>query len=948
MAKGPGIDKALWARLDPLLDEALELAPAERAAWLARLPTHHADLRDLLGDLLARADRSADRELIDTAPRLALDDDTASAPAGARHAAGERVGPYRLVSELGRGGMGAVWLADRDDGLMQRRVALKLPFGPFHGDLPARIARERQILASLDHPHIARLYDAGVAADGQPYLALELVEGERIDQYCERRSLGVPARLALFVQAARAVAQAHAQLVVHRDIKPSNLLVDAGGQVKLLDFGIARLLDDAGQEPRDVTQQGSRVLTPDYASPEQIAGLPVGIGSDVYSLGVLLFELLTGTRPYRLKRDTRAALEEAIIAAEIPRPSDAAVSPALRRALRGDLDTIVAKAMKKPVGERYASVAALADDVERHLTQRPVLARPDGLGYRTRRFVVRNAVAVGTAAVLLLTVLGGAGAALWQARVAIAERQRAEDVKDFIVAIFRGASPYEGNGTQALTAIDLLKQADKKLATTLPGRGSVRVEVSNMIADSLLGLGAAEAAEPVAERAVEEAARDLPPDHLQHLRALAIRSQIYRARGRTKEARADLERLIPALRAAGDDHAPELASALMDRALVAIDVAAYAEAERAAEEGMALADARLPANHPQRVANAITLATAYRVAGKFELARDVGKRALDLAVAVHGAVPHMRVLEARGIYGRALADTGDLARGVAMLQAAADDTRALTGTHSMQLGMRVQNIVDYRLDLGELDLADANAEEALKVLGSVLAADSLPVALTVHTRAMAHLARRRFDEALAHATRAIALLERAAGPAHERTMNAHTTAALASMGLGDLDGAAARLGRVDVVVAKLPAGHALRQRVALALGTLAQRRGDAATALARVQPLVDAQTTTPKAERIRMRARVVIGEVQLDAGDAQAATASFEAALRDFERLEVRVTPARADALIGLGRARLAVGDAAGAVRAFEPASAFWREFDRDSPAAAQAGEWLGRARAAS
>jgi len=948
MGNGAGIDKALWSRLDPLLDEALELAPNDRAAWLAGMPAAHADLKPLLADLLARAGRTAGPELVDTLPRLALDDDTASAPGRARHAAGEPVGPYRLLSELGRGGMGAVWLADRADGLMQRRVALKLPFGPFHGDLPVRIAREREILASLDHPHIARLYDAGVAADGQPYLALELVDGERIDRYCGARGLDVPARLALFVQAARAVAHAHAQLVVHRDIKPSNLLVDAGGQVKLLDFGIARLLDDAGQSQRDLTQQGARVLTPDYASPEQIAGLPVGTGSDVYSLGVLLFELLTGARPYRLKRDTRAALEEAILGADVPRPSDVA-GPSLRRALRGDLDTIVEKALKKKVSERYASVTALADDVERHRSMRPVLARPDGAGYRARKFVVRNAVAVSTASVVLLTVLAGAGVALWQARVAIAERQRAEDVKDFIAAIFREASPYDGSGTKTLSAIDLLKQADKKLAATLPGRSGARVELSNMIGESLLALGDAEAADPVIQRAVAEAEQALPATHRQTLRAFMLRSQILRLRGRPQQARDDMDRVLTALRHGGEALAPDLVTALAHRTLVAIDIGAYADAEAAAREGAELSAARLAERDPQRVTSAVLLALAYRYTKKFELARESGERAYRLAIAVHGeAVPHPRVIEARSVFARALADSGDLMRGVAMLQSAADETRALVGANTMQVGALMQNLVDYRLDLGELDLADANAAEATTILGALLSAESLPHALTVHTRALAHLARHRFADALAQADRAATVLERIAGPAHEATLAAHTTAAQASLGLGDLDAAADRLGRVVPGMAALTPGSALPARLALARGMLAQRRGDAAAARAHLQPLADSRSPAPKAQRARMRARALIGELDLDGGDAAAAATSFDVALREFERLESRVTPARADVLVGLGRARLDRGDAPGAVAVLEQASAFWREFDSRSPAAARAAEWLARARGGS
>jgi len=435
MDKGLDIDAQTWSRVSPLLDQALDLQPQQRAAWLDALPPPEDELKGLLRDLLARAGCVETDALLAELPKFDAVDDNGN-PANAdqdgtpgTHATGDTVGPYRLVRELGVGGMGVVWLASRADGLMQRSVALKLPHGPFRGDLAARIAREREIIATLDHPHIARLYDAGVAADGQPFLALEHVDGQPIDRYCDERHLGVAARLRLFVQAANAVAHAHAQLVVHRDIKPSNLLVDAHGQVKLLDFGIAKLLAEGLSDAPDLTQQGIRALTPDYASPEQIAGLAVGTRSDVYSLGVLLFELLTGSRPYRLKRNSRAALEEAILAAEAPRPSDAVSEPALRRALRGDLDTIVLKALNKPVDERYASVEALVADVHRHLNHQPVLARPDSAAYRLRRFLRRRRAAVGAWAAVTIALLAGTGLALWQAKEAEQQRDAALQAK---------------------------------------------------------------------------------------------------------------------------------------------------------------------------------------------------------------------------------------------------------------------------------------------------------------------------------------------------------------------------------------------------------------------------------------------------------------------------------------------------------------------------------------
>jgi serine/threonine-protein kinase len=323
--------------------------------------------------------------------------------------------------------MGTVWLADRVDGTLKRKVALKLPHqglsGPF---LAQRLARERDILAALDHPNIARIYDAGVAEDGQPFLALEYVEGTPIDSFCVEHALSLQGRLELFGQVCRAVAHAHAHLVLHRDLKPSNILVTTDGQVRLLDFGVAKLLQENAPAPEtELTQLGGRVLTPEYASPEQISGQPLTTASDVYSLGVVLYELLTGQRPYRVTRKSMSALEEAILTTEPLRPSRV-VRSEMRRLLAGDLDTIVLVALRKSPTARYRTVSALLDDIERSRTARPVLARSDSTWYRMQKFVRRHRVLVSASGAVLLAVLLGAGAALWQARRARLEAARAE------------------------------------------------------------------------------------------------------------------------------------------------------------------------------------------------------------------------------------------------------------------------------------------------------------------------------------------------------------------------------------------------------------------------------------------------------------------------------------------------------------------------------------------
>ncbi len=468
------------ATLNDLLDTALDLPAGERARWLETLPGEYDSLKPRLRALLERAAEVETSDFLGTLPKIDL-----GATVRSSETAGDLVGPYRLVRELGTGGMGTVWLAEGHDGALRRRVALKLIRAHTSRDVLAeRMARERDILAALEHPHIARLYDAGVSDKGIPYLALEYVEGEPIIDYC--RKLDTRARVRLFLQVAEAVAYAHAKLVVHRDLKPANILVTADGQVHLLDFGIAKLLDEGRALETHLTRAGGRAFTPEYASPEQLLGEPLTISSDLYSLGVTFYEALTGQRPYRLKRASLGALEDAVLAADPPRPSEVAEGGA-RRALQGDLDTIALKALKKKPFERYATVNAFADDLHRYLDGRPVLARPDSVWYRTRKFVSRHRLTVGAGvAVVLAITIGGVAAmvqgieagrqrdeasrqheeaakqrdeAARQRDVAFAQQRRAQAYSDFMGVLLQDA----GAGDRPLKPTELLDRGVQML-----------------------------------------------------------------------------------------------------------------------------------------------------------------------------------------------------------------------------------------------------------------------------------------------------------------------------------------------------------------------------------------------------------------------------------------------------------------------------------------------------
>jgi serine/threonine protein kinase/Tfp pilus assembly protein PilF len=402
-----------------LLDEALPLDDAGRRRWLDTLPEEYQDLlAPLRQALLSEFHESPDGKNFATFLESADEQAGRVEPTGLNP--GERVGPYELIRLLGAGGMAEVWLAKRADGAFNREVALKLPsMTRVRRDLEERFARERDILASLEHPHIARLYDAGIDPHGLPYLSMEYVQGELLTDWCDAQRLDIRARLRLFLQVLEAVQYAHERHVIHRDLKPSNILVTKTGQVRLLDFGIATLLDNgevAGKTP--LTTVYGHALTPIYSSPELIRGDPVTAKSDIYSLGVVLFELLTGDRPYRLNAGaSRAILEHAIAAAEVHKPSTQIVQQAwsvrgvtheqLTRQLRGDVDRIVLKSLEKEPQVRYASAAAMADDVQRYLDGKPITAQPPRLSYRLGKFLRRNrlVVSVGAGAAILVLAM---------------------------------------------------------------------------------------------------------------------------------------------------------------------------------------------------------------------------------------------------------------------------------------------------------------------------------------------------------------------------------------------------------------------------------------------------------------------------------------------------------------------------------------------------------------
>ncbi|REJ85514.1 MAG: hypothetical protein DWQ36_03060 [Acidobacteria bacterium] len=517
-------------RIVELFGDVLDRPESEREEYLNQATVEDPKLRaEVLALLSAHRDAAGTDAVLDGAGVIELLDRDDERP--------RRVGPYRLVSLLGRGGMGTVYLAERDDGEFEQRVALKLVNHGMESQAVQRFVNERQILARLQHPLIARLHDGGLSEDGRPYFAMELVEGRPLTEYCDRHRLPVTRRLELFQDVCRAVQHAHANLVVHRDLKPSNILVSDDGAVKLLDFGIARLLDEAGA---GITRTGQRLLTPHYAAPEQLSGEPITVATDVYGLGLVLYELLTGRRPFaagtgpesvalaRLRGDAERPSSSLIrrsatgstggdsgsASADPGREGRSQVdelesicrarstSPErLRRRLAGDLDAICLRALEREPARRYGSVASLLADVERHLSGLPVEARRGTVRYRAIKFVKRNRIGVLAAALVMLSILAGLAGTSWQARKARIEAERAVAVKEFVLDLFRRASPNVARGEDP-TASQLLAQGGERIEEELAGQPELRVEMLSVLGEVNFELGNFDAARALYERAL--------------------------------------------------------------------------------------------------------------------------------------------------------------------------------------------------------------------------------------------------------------------------------------------------------------------------------------------------------------------------------------------------------------------------------------------------------------
>jgi serine/threonine-protein kinase len=720
-----------WQEVDAIFAEVLERPRDERQAFLDEACGDDASLRAEVGRLLAADERAAG---------------FLERPAGLETAAGEeeplRLGPYRLLHRIGSGGMGTVYLARRDDEQYERLVAVKI----LHSGLEAtevyhRFLAERQILARLEHPNIARLYDGGSTEEGRPFLVLELIEGLPVDVYCDRHRLTVDQRLDLFRRICGAVQYAHQNLLVHRDIKPANILVTQEGEPKLLDFGIAKQLEPGAEESGAMTRTGLRVMTPSYASPEQVKGEAITTASDVYSLGVLLYELLVGRSPYRLMSALPHEIERAICDQEPERPSqalfraDAAaedrpsspspISPiapealatarstrpqALSRRLRGDLDNVLLMALRKEPGRRYPSVAKLAQDLESHLRSLPVTARPDTFLYRTRKFARRHRAAVATAAAVVLLVAGFVASLIAQGRQLARERDKARYTLSFLVDTFRQADPFHTRG-ERLTAQEILDQGARRVSRELASQPDVQAALMDAIGQADLGLGRVDRAAPLLEGALAVRRRTLGPGSLEVARSLEQVAAVRFQRSDLKGSEALLRQSLALKRRRLGNDDVEVARTL-NQLGETVATGGPRRAEPLHQQALAIARKVEGAEGPTLAASLIALARRADERGDYPAAERLFSQGLAMETRLLGE-ENPDVIHHQSAYASLLLGQGKFKESEAVLRRTLAVERRIVGEGHPDLAGLYNDLAVTRQAQGDLPGAEALYRQAL-------------------------------------------------------------------------------------------------------------------------------------------------------------------------------------------------------------------------------------------
>ncbi len=692
-----------------LVKSAIERKPAARSAFLDEECRSDPAMRAEIESLLDQQD-GASRFIEIPALHLAAESFIRES---AFHA-GQTIGDYEIISLIGSGGMGEVYLAH--DCELDRKVALKLVRRPLaSGDMLRHFKREEHLLASLNHPNIAQLYGSGLTADGVPFFVMEYVEGQRLDDYCNERHLGTEERLQLFRKVCSAVAYAHQRLVIHRDLKPANVRVTGGGEPKLLDFGIAKLIDVDESQRSGMTLTLQGVMTPEYASPEQVRGESMTTASDVYSLGVVLYELLTSQRPYRLTNLKPHQIAQAITDQEPTRPG------LLRHELAGDLETILLMALRKEPERRYSSVGQFSEDIRRYLAGRPIAARKDTWSYRSAKFVQRHRLGVTAATLVLLTLLSGIVATSWEERTARQEKAKAESISAFLEKILNYSNPYlnpYGSDGRVTTISEVLDEAARRLGDgAFADEPEVRAELERIIGASYLSQGKLQLGRKHLQKFVQLVGSSYGPDDPRRVRASAMQAMLLFADGKIMAAEKLYRQMLPQMRVErrrGTITAYALSDALCNLAYIRRTEGDSGEAESLFREALVLGPQLRPELRYLLGVTRSTLASTLADEGKFDEALHTAQQAVTMerAEGQVGMPPYGFSLT---ILGGFLVDTRDFAAGDAALREGEAIFRKLLSPSHLWLGDNLRNQAISSYEQGNFVDARKKDDEALKI-----------------------------------------------------------------------------------------------------------------------------------------------------------------------------------------------------------------------------------------
>lgn len=800
-----------WNRVQALFEQALELDSYERGAFLKHACGEDLELYQEVLSLL-EADIKPHSlldglaiEAIDLPKELAIE--------------GKRVGPYRIVHQIGSGGMGAVFLAERVEGEFEQRVAIKLiKRGMGFEDILKRFRSERQILAGLQHPNIARLLDGGLTEDGLPYFTMEYVEGEPITEYCDKHKLTVELRLKLFQTVCSAVQYAHRNLVVHRDLKPSNILVAEDGTVKLLDFGIAKMLAPESGEGHPqfptLTRTGARVLTPEYASPEQLRGDSVTTAADIYSLGVVLYELLTGQRPYQLTTRSPADVERAVLTTEPKKPSTvvtqkrvstettdhvptseeicaarSTLPERLRKRLRGDLDNICLMALRKEPERRYSSVEQFLEDIKHHLQGLPVKARSATLAYRAQKFVKRHRTGVLMAAAVFLLTSGLVGFYTVQLKQerdrARLEAEKAEQVSEFLTSLFEVSDPGQSKG-EIITARELLKEGAARVEKELAQQPEIQATMLQVMGNVYMSLGLYDSAASLLNKSLNVRKQLFGPEHLEVAKSLNSLGEFMRATGNYAASDSLLRRALHIQRKFLDKSHPDVAATLNNLAWLLNDVGDYTAAEEMYRQAIDIWHEHFGDDHVPAAIAMNNLALLYHEKGEYEKAERLFRKALTTQRRLLGDV-HPEVATTTYNLAQLLRDRGNHRQAEAMYREVLALDRKLFGDEHPTVAYSLTSLGQVQQSQGDYNEAEALLREALAIREKTLGHENLQVLYSLNNLGTVLYDKGDFEAAAKLHREALQIGERLFGGEHPEVVRSQYHLARVLHARGDHD-----------------------------------------------------------------------------------------------------------------------------------------------------------------